>query len=668
MKSLRRSIRHATTKCLLLTLTMVATLQANALTFEYGEFTYVTTSDTTVRLAYRGWMNPYHVTGHMEIPSTVSYEGIEYSVSEISDNAFSNCGITSLIIPGTVKRIGTNSFYRCPLTELILKEGVQLIDNSAFAGCHQLETLTLPSSITIIKSGAFTCQALKSVYIKGAASIDTWAFQTCSALEHVTLGKDVSEVSSKAFTRCSKLTEITIEDGENIFNCDSEAFDDAPITTMYIGRDLKSAMPANHCNTLEHVTIGPRVTYIVQFMFSDCTKLTEIVIPNSVTRIQEYAFEDCIGLEEVVIGDGVEKISNYAFQNCTGLTSLTMGKNIKKIGRGAFLDCTGLSSEDVQFPDSLETINAHAFTNCTGLTEITIPSNVKRLAASVFQGCSKLKKVVIDDTPDEIYFESNSAIERGLEFKGCPLQEVYMGRNQGRNTCFDNVDDDDWPLSDISDAPFSGFKTLKKVTISDQVTWIPEYYYAFTGIYTVVIPNSVKSIQRSAFSGCSNLNAIVLGMGLNTIDNSVFYTESLMAVYSMKMVPPTLANQVFHYSTTSEGTLYVPTGSKAAYQSAIGWKEFRNIVEIDSFDEAIAHLDEIYGHIPGDINGDGVVNIADANSVIEVIINGGGNGHGRSPDYYGEIHSTFVYGDINSDGVVNIGDINTVINLILTKE
>ncbi len=667
MKTLRHSLIHTLSRYLLLTLALFSALHANALTFEYGDFTYVTTSDTTVRLAYRGWMNPYHVTGHLEIPSTVNYEGVEYSVSEISDLAFGNCGITSLIIPGTVKRIGINSFYRCPLTELILEEGVQLIDRGAFAGCDQLETLTLPSSITTIKPGAFTCQALKSVYIKGATDIDTWAFQTCTALEHVTLGKDVSKVGSDAFTRCSMLTEITIEDGENMLTCDSEAFDESPITKMYIGRDLKSAMPANHCNTLEHVTIGPKVTYIVQFMFSDCTKLTEIVIPNNVTIIQEYAFEDCIGLKDVVIGDGVEKISNYAFQNCTGLTSLSMGKNIKKIGLGAFLNCTGLSSEDVQFPDSLETINAYAFTNCTGLTEITFPSNIKRLAASVFQGCSELKKVVIEDSSDEIYFESNSAIERGLEFKDCPLQEVYMGRNQGRNTCDDDVDED-WPRSDISDAPFSGFKTLKKVTISNQVTWIPEYYYAFTGIFTVMIPNSVKSIQHCAFSECSNLNAIVLGNGLNTIDNSAFYTESLMAVYSMSTDPPTLGNTVFNYSTTSEGTLYVPTGSKAAYQSANGWKEFRDIVETDNFDEVIAHLDEVYGHIPGDINGDGVVNIADANSVIEVIINGSGSSHGHSPDYYGEIHSTFVYGDINSDGVVNIGDINTVINLILTKE
>ena len=145
-------------------------MSVKALTFEYGQFTYVTNSDTTVSLAYRGWMNPYHVTGRLEIPSVVYYDGNAYTVNEISDVAFANNGITSLIIPGTVKRIGRNAFYRCPLTELILEEGVQLIDGGAFAGCHQLETLTLPSSITTIKSGAFTCQSLKSVNIQGSTN------------------------------------------------------------------------------------------------------------------------------------------------------------------------------------------------------------------------------------------------------------------------------------------------------------------------------------------------------------------------------------------------------------------------------------------------------------------------------------------------------------------
>ena len=65
--------------------------------------------------------------------------------------------------------------------------------------------------------------------------------------------------------------------------------------------------------------------------------------------------------------------------------------------------------------------------------------------------------------------------------------------------------------------------------------------------------------------------------------------------------------------------------------------------------------------IPGDVNGDGEVNIADANNVIHIIINGGGGGHGHAPS---DEDSTLV-GDVNGDGEVNISDVNAIIDLIL---
>jgi hypothetical protein len=51
----------------------------------------------------------------------------------------------------------------------------------------------------------------------------------------------------------------------------------------------------------------------------------------------------------------------------------------------------------------------------------------------------------------------------------------------------------------------------------------------------------------------------------------------------------------------------------------------------------------------GDVNGDGEVNIADVNSVIDLILTG-------------KVSSA---GDINGDGEVNIADINAIIDIIL---
>ena len=52
---------------------------------------------------------------------------------------------------------------------------------------------------------------------------------------------------------------------------------------------------------------------------------------------------------------------------------------------------------------------------------------------------------------------------------------------------------------------------------------------------------------------------------------------------------------------------------------------------------------------PGDVNGDGEVNIADVNAIIDMILTG----------------NTQPNGDVNGDGEVNIADVNAVIDIIL---
>ena len=54
------------------------------------------------------------------------------------------------------------------------------------------------------------------------------------------------------------------------------------------------------------------------------------------------------------------------------------------------------------------------------------------------------------------------------------------------------------------------------------------------------------------------------------------------------------------------------------------------------------------GNIPGDVNGDGEVNIADVNAVIDVILGGSSNPSA----------------DVNQDGEINIADVNAVIDII----
>ena len=58
-------------------------------------------------------------------------------------------------------------------------------------------------------------------------------------------------------------------------------------------------------------------------------------------------------------------------------------------------------------------------------------------------------------------------------------------------------------------------------------------------------------------------------------------------------------------------------------------------------------------NVPGDVNGDKEVNIADVNAIIKIILAGG------------VVDETNKAADLNKDGEINIADINAVIGLIL---
>ena len=157
----------------------------------------------------------------------------------------------------------------------------------------------------------------------------------------------------------------------------------------------------------------------------------------------------------------------------------------------------------------------------------------------------------------------------------------------------------------------------------------------------MTIPNSVETIGDCAFLQCNDLTEVNIGSGVTQIGYGAFAGDAqLTSVTSNAVTPPAFVIDdnwsEFNSNVYDQATLYVPKNSVSGYRNAEIWKNFSNIKAIQE-------------QAPGDVNGDGEINIADVNALINAILGG----------------SHDIRFDVNSDGEINIADVNDIISIIL---
>ena len=97
----------------------------------------------TVSVTYKNKdYNSY--SGSVVIPSTVTYDGTTYSVTEIGDGAFETCSnLTSLTIGNSVTSIGSYAFNNCKnLISVTIPKSVNKIGDKAFYNCYGIMSFT----------------------------------------------------------------------------------------------------------------------------------------------------------------------------------------------------------------------------------------------------------------------------------------------------------------------------------------------------------------------------------------------------------------------------------------------------------------------------------------------------------------------------------------------
>ena len=156
--------------------------------------------------------------------------------------------------------------------------------------------------------------------------------------------------------------------------------------------------------------------------------------------------------------------------------------------------------------------------------------------------------------------------------------------------------------SNFSSNAFQGIKKLVSIKFPSSLTSIGSDAFSRTGLNTVVIPDKVTSVGGDAFAYCDNLNSVVIGEKVRTLDQGVFYESKIKDAYVKAHTPPSISAYLF----SSEPTIHVYSQDLAKYQKS-AWAEFGTIVgdlencevitAIDAPNEEISSVEDSDGAI-----------------------------------------------------------------------
>ena len=432
-----------------------------------------------------------------------------------------------------VTSIGDNAFEGMSIQTLTIPATISSVSESAFTGVAPIaniislaeEPAAIPFGIAIHASFVLIPKGATSSYriTPGWEFSPKYCEQT-SADETFNDGDVFASISPEGIIMLFKVLsadEKKCQLGTEFWNSHSGSSSDRSISSLNAGT----------INIPEEVN-GFCVTSIGGSAFFGCNQLVSVELPDAIESIGYCSFCDCSKLASITIPANVKELSSFAFSDCSNIEEITVD------AANPYFDsrdnCNALMRTDnnslirgcrnTTIPNTTEKIEGSAFSGCLGLTHIYIPASVQSVSGPAFEGCNDLESIVVD--------ENNPRID-------------------SRDNC-------------------------------NAVIWKGDYELV-AGCKTTVIPATVHKIGFCAFRDITSLTSIVIPEQITSIRSDAFYgCTGLEKVFSYIQNPFEISKYAFcdRFRNPLEATLYVPAGTKSAYEATPGWNLFSNIVEM----------------------------------------------------------------------------------------
>lgn len=276
----------------------------------------------------------------LNIPSSVTFEGVNYSVTSLSQSAIKNCdALVSVTIPSSLN-FSTSYFDSCQNLEAInIEEGhpnfssidgvVFSVDETVLLYCPKgkMGNYVIPDGVITIGAKTELPEILGGGYMYGVP------FDGCAKLTSITFPGSVNDMaeSSSEYRSCSNLAAFYVSDYNTTY---------ASINGVLTTKDKTKLLyyPAGKEGDYEI----PETITVIEHMAFGCAKFSTITISENVASIGSYAFCDCPNLSTVNFnakncyvdgsyGTGLP----YVYVGC-GMTNLNIGESVESLNSYIF--------------------------------------------------------------------------------------------------------------------------------------------------------------------------------------------------------------------------------------------------------------------------------------------------------------------------------------------
>lgn len=271
------------------------------------------------------------------------------------------------------------------------------------------------------------------------------------------------------------------------------------------------------CSEIKSVVISDGAAGIGNNAFYDCANLSSVSLPESVSSIGMNAFRNCESLENIELSDSLSSIGDAAFY-FTGLKNVTIPASVEEIGTDAFGWCayleaftveagnnnfscdengvlynsdktalikypSGRKSVSFDIPETVISLADYAFENCYTISEVSVPASVEDIGCGAFFNCY-LENINVD-ARNACYSSKNGVLFDKTE----SVLILYPANNDRTNYSVPET------VKTIDESAFHNNITLKSIVIPDSVTTLADEAFLYCdSLEYIHIPSSVTEI------------------------------------------------------------------------------------------------------------------------------------------------------------------------------